>query len=137
MPDARRKGYFYHLLSLWYDSAGNRTRASRFLGGCLTITPRNRYINDLSSHIPIAVSKSLFADDLVIWTSDKYPILTKAKLNRAVRTISVYCQLWKLHLNTQKTVYTIFSRSHKAAKRTINLEIDGCKLVKEDCPTYL
>ena len=78
-----------------------------------------------------------FADDLVISTTDKYPILSRTKLNRALLNISVFCKLWKLKVNAQKTVYTIFSRSHKAAQRIFNLKIDGHFLEKEQSPVYL
>jgi ribonuclease HI len=104
-------------------------------GSALSCTLFLVYINDLPQHLK--VSKALFADDLVIWTSDKYPVLTKAKLNRALATISTYCELWKLKVNTQKTTYTIFSRSHKAAKRHINLHLNGEPLSKDDSPVYL
>ena len=40
-------------------------------------------------------------------------------------------------MNAQKTVYTIFSRSHKAAQRIFNLKIDGHFLEKEQSPVYL
>ena len=73
------------------------------------------YINDLTKHL--GASATLFADDLVIWKTDKYPILSRTKLNRALLNITVFCKLWKLKVNAQKTVYTIFSRSYKAAQR--------------------
>ena len=128
----------------------NRTITTRF--GCATSAKRTLeeglpqgsalsctlflvYINDLPKHLK--VHKALFADDLVIWTTDKYPILTKAKLNRALLTIAAYCELWKLKVNTQKSTYTIFTRSHKAAKRNINLKLNEEPLRKEESPVYL
>ena len=67
----------------------------------------------------------------------KGPIISRTKLNRALLNISVFCKLWKLKVNAQKTVYTIFSRSHKAAQRIFNLKIDGHTLEKEQSPVYL
>ena len=104
-------------------------------GSALSCTLFLVYINDLPQHLK--VSKALFADDLVIWTTDKYPILTKAKLNRALATIATYCELWKLKVNSLKTTYTIFSRSHVAAKKIVNLRLNGEPLNKEDNPVYL
>ena len=104
-------------------------------GSALSCTLFLVYINDLTKHLN--VSKALFADDLVIWTTDKYPILSRTKLNRALLNISVFCNLWKLKVNIQKTVYTIFSTSPKASKRTFNLKIDGHFLEKEQSPVYL
>ena len=104
-------------------------------GSALSCTLFLVYINDLTKHL--GVSAALFADDLVIWTTDKYPILSRTKLNRALLNISVFCKLWKLKVNAQKTVYTIFSRSYKAAQRTFTLKIDGHTLEKEQSPVYL
>ena len=104
-------------------------------GSALSCTLFLVYINDLTKNL--GVSAALFADDLVIWTTDKYPILSRTKLNRALLNISVFCKLWKLKVNAQKTVYTIFSRSYKAAQRTFTLKIDGHILEKEQSPVYL
>ena len=79
----------------------------------------------------------MFADDLVIWTTDKYPIIAKAKLKRNLLTLQTYCRLWKLKINNKKTVYSIFTLSHKMARKTLELKIDGEKLEKEDNPVYL
>ena len=79
----------------------------------------------------------MFADDLVIWTTDKYPIIVKAKLKRNLLTLQTYCRLWKLKINNKKTVYSIFTLSHKMARKTLELKIDGEKLEKEDNPVYL
>ena len=79
----------------------------------------------------------MFADDLVIWTTDKYPIIAKAKLKRNLLTLQTYCRLWKPKNNNKKTVYSIFTLSHKMARKTLELKIDGEKLEKEDNPVYL
>ena len=79
----------------------------------------------------------MFADDLVIWTTDKYPIIAKAKLKRNLLTLQTYCRLWKLKINNNKTVYSIFTLSHKMARKTLELKIDGEKLEEEDNLVYL
>ena len=93
------------------------------------------FINDLPSLIK--VNKALFADDLVIWTTEKYPILAKAKLTRDLATIGSFCNFWKLKINAGKSVYSIFSRSHKQAGHVINLSLDGVLLDKQANPVYL
>ena len=70
----------------------------------------------------------MFADDLVIWTTDKYPIIAKAKLKRNLLTLQTYCRLWKLKINNKKTVYSNFTFSHKMQGKTLELKIDGQKL---------
>ena len=79
----------------------------------------------------------MFADALVIWTTEKYPIIAKAKLKRKLLILQTYCRLWKLKINNKKTVYSIFTLSHQIARKTLELKIDREKLEKEDNPIYL
>ena len=74
---------------------------------------------------------------LYIWTTDKYPIIAKAKLKRNLLTLQTYCCLWKLKINNKKTVYSIFTLSQKIARKTLELKIDGERLETEDNPVYL
>ena len=104
-------------------------------GSALSCTLFLIFINDLPDLINI--SKALFADDLVIWTTEKYPILARAKLRKALSIIGVYCNFWKLKVNSQKSVYSIFTRSHVQAARNVNLTIDGNPLTKAENPAYL
>ena len=104
-------------------------------GSALSCTLFLIFINDLPPQIKI--SKALFADDLVIWTTEKYPILARAKLKRALGTITAYCNFWKIKINKQKSIYSIFSRSPKVAGTELNLELDGARLQKEINPAYL
>ena len=104
-------------------------------GSALSCTLFLIFINDLPKFLN--VSKALFADDLVIWTSEKYPILARAKLRRALATIGAYCNFWKLKVNSQKSVYSIFTRSHVQAARNLNLSMNGTPLSKVENPAYL
>ena len=70
----------------------------------------------------------MFADDLVIWTTDKYSIITKAKLKRSHLALKTYCRHWKMKIDNKKTVYSIFTISYKVARKTLE---------KEDNPVYL
>ena len=93
------------------------------------------FINDLPDYL--GVKKAMFADDLVIWTTEKYPILARAKLNRALGLVTAFCNLWKLKINQQKTVYTIFTRSPKVSRLSMRLNLNGYELTKDENPTYL
>ena len=104
-------------------------------GSALSCTLFLIFINDLPGLLN--VSKALFADDLVIWTTDKYPILARRKLKIALATICTFCNFWKLKLNEEKTVYSIFTRSTKAEQKTMNLKLNGTDLKKEKNPVYL
>ena len=62
-------------------------------------------INDPIKHL--GVSCLFFADNLVIWTTDKYPILSK--LNRTLLNISVFQQMLEAKSERSKdTVYNFF-----------------------------
>ena len=104
-------------------------------GSALSCTLFLVFINDLPDLI--TVNKAVYADDLLIWTTEKYPVLTRTKLNKALLTISTYTKLWKMNINKEKTVYTIFSHSKKTATRIYNLKLDSILLKKEENPTYL
>ena len=104
-------------------------------GSALSCTLFLIFINDLPPLLD--VSKALFADDLVIWVTEKYQILARAKLRKALNMLACYCNMWKLKLNSQKTVYSIFTRSHVVAAKNLNLSIDGEPLEKVDNPCYL
>ena len=104
-------------------------------GSSLSCTLFLIFINDLPSLLK--VSKTLYADDLVIWVSEKYHILAQGKLKRAFATIGTYCNFWKMKLNVQKTTYSIFTRSHKVAKHVFQFKVDGIALQKDDNPSYL
>ena len=99
-------------------------------GSALSCTLFLIFINDLPDLLK--VSKALYADDMVIWVYEKYHILAQAKLKRALATINAYCTFWKMKLNVQKTIYSIFKRSNKVAKQTFNFKVDGVPLEKDD-----
>ena len=104
-------------------------------GSALSCTLFLIFVNDLPGLLN--VSKALFADDLVIWTTDKYPILARRKLKIALTTVCTFCNFWKLKLNEEKTVYSIFTRSTKAEQKTLSLKLNGKDLKKEKNPVYL
>ena len=93
------------------------------------------FINDLPSLLN--VHKALFADEIVIWTTEKYSILARAKLRRALGTITAYCNFWKLKINASKTVYSVFTKSHKEARQEMDFTIDGAPVIKQENPVYL
>ena len=104
-------------------------------GSSLSCTLFLIFINDLPELLK--TEKALFADDLVIWTTDKYSRLAQNKLNRALRLISIFCNFWKLKINLQKSVYTIFSRSPNVGRQSLELIVDDTTLEKDENPTYL
>ena len=104
-------------------------------GSALSCTLFLIYINDLPDLL--ATHKAMFADDLVIWTSGSDLHLAAERLRRALLTISVYCNFWKLKINTSKTTYTIFTLSNKLKKTKLKFTLDGAQINREENPTYL
>ncbi|MCG8429666.1 MAG: reverse transcriptase family protein, partial [Candidatus Omnitrophica bacterium] len=90
-------------------------------GSALSCTLFLIFLNDLPGYLD--VNKALFADDLVIWSTSKYPILSQGRLNEALLTISAFANFWKLKVNYSKTVYSVFTRSPQTAKRNFKLHI--------------
>ena len=76
-------------------------------GSALSCTLFLIYINDLADNIN--VETALFADDLVLWTTGKHFLYMQRQLNKALSVLSIFCELWKLKINT--TVYSINSHS--------------------------
>ena len=93
------------------------------------------FINDLPDILQI--EKALYADDLAMWTTSKYTILNRRKVNQSLKLLGEFCDEWKLQINTTKTVYTVFSLSPAVVKECHNIMIQGKKLEKEENPTYL
>ena len=104
-------------------------------GSSLSCTLFLIFLNDISN--VIKSEKALFADDLAIWHTDSSTIISRRRLQEDLKNLEDYCSFWKLKINTSKTVYTIFTRSHKVAKKEINLTLDNKQLEKEENPTYL
>ena len=104
-------------------------------GSALSCTLFLIYINDLPETIEI--NTALFADDLVMWTSGKHFLYMQRQLNKALATLSTFCELWKLQINTSKTVYSIFTLSPIHIKTTLQLKVQNNTIQKDDNPSYL
>ena len=78
----------------------------------------------------------LYADDLVLWSTSANMYSVQANVSTSLRNLSTYCNLWKLTLNRNKTVYTIFSRRYKVEK-SVKIRYGGVETQKDDAPQYL
>ena len=104
-------------------------------GSSLSCTLFLIFLNDVSD--VLKCEKALFADDLVIWHTSNSTIISRRRLQEDLTNLEAYCQFWKLKVNTSKTVYTVFTRSHKVAKAKMTLKINDIQLEKDENPTYL
>ena len=104
-------------------------------GSCLSCTLFLIFFNDVTN--TLKSEKTLYADDLALWQTHSSTAVGAGKLNEDLKRLHDYCQKWKLKINCSKTVYTIFSKSHIAARNNLQLKIGSEKLGKEEHPTYL
>ena len=104
-------------------------------GSALSCTLFLIFINDLSS--ALKSEKALFADDLVVWKTSGSSIINQRRLQEDLTALEEYCNFWKLKVNASKTVYSLFTKSNREAKRNLRLKINGYCLKKENNPVYL
>ena len=104
-------------------------------GSSLSCTLFLIFINDLPGQLKYG--KLLYDEDLVLWHKHKQIGISARLLNEDLKRLEEYCKKWKLKINCNKTVYTIFTKSPKIADKTVHLEIDGMPLEKESNPVYL
>ena len=97
--------------------------------------PLHLYINDIVKYLP-DTHTALYADDLVLWSTSANMYSAQANVNTSLRNLWTYCNLWKLKLNTNKTVYTIFSRRY-TVERSVKIRYGGEEIQKDDAPQYL
>ena len=104
-------------------------------GSALSCTLFLIFINDMTENIKS--QRALYADDLVIWNTNKYGLQSARHLNRDLETLNDYCKKWKMTINPTKSVHSVFSMSPKATKQHLEIRIDGQRVCKADQPVYL
>ena len=104
-------------------------------GSSLSCTLFLIFLNDVSDILK--TETALFADDLVLWHTSNSTTISRRRIQEDLNALGVYCRMWKMKVNCTKTVYSIFTRSHKVAKTSLSLKIDDNELVKEENPVYL
>lgn len=105
------------------------------LGSCLSSTLFLVYIKDLED--VISSENALYADDLTLWATHSDLSIAASEIRRNLKNLENFFEKWKLKISEPKTVYTIFTKSHKAEKEKIILRINKKDLEKEQNPTYL
>ena len=90
-------------------------------GSSLSCTLFLIFLNDVSDILKC--DNALFADDLVFWHTSNSTIISQRRLQEDLTNLEDYCDFWKLKVNTTKTVYAIFTRSHKVASAKLKLKI--------------
>ena len=104
-------------------------------GSCLSCILFLVYISDLEDVLDIVLA--LYADDLVLWVTRDDIYHAASDMRTQLRKLEKYCVKWKLKISEPKTVYTIFTKSHKVEKEPISLKINNKEIEKDQNPTYL
>ena len=104
-------------------------------GSSLSCTLFLIFINDVSDILQS--DNALFADDLVLWHTSNSAIISRRRLQEDLQRLEDFCSYWKLKVNENKTVYSIFTKSHKVANLKLNFTINNRSLDKDKNPTYL
>ena len=58
-------------------------------------------------------------------------------LNRELVLLKCYCQRWRMQVNIDKTVFTVFSNSYRVLERELTVLIGDSRLRRDCEPCYL
>ncbi|GFR84197.1 reverse transcriptase [Elysia marginata] len=130
----------YFLVNRMIQTKINNGISSKLIqeeGSSLSCTLFLIFINDLPD--VVQTEKALYSDDLVMWHTNKHPGISARLLNEDLDSLQHYCDKWKLKINSSKTVYSVFTKSHihVVAKKNIRLSLRGTNLKKEKISIYL
>ena len=95
------------------------------------------YINDITGDLGNEIDKSLFADDLAVWTQHEKPEECEKRMQKAIDKIYDWARKWRMQLNASKTEYILFTSWNKEAKWEGNLKIGNEKLKRNNAPKFL
>ena len=95
------------------------------------------FINDLPASLPSSVSYSLYADDLVIWSSSPLVPTAVEATQGALFRLERWCEYWCLPLNPSKCEASFFSVDPHQATLQPNLLLLGSRLRFNPTPTFL
>ena len=104
-------------------------------GGVLRPTLFLIYVNDIIAELPRKIQTALYADDVVLWCSEKYITTASNRKQQALEVLECLTKKWSVKVNSTKTTYTVFSLSPKEQKVTLRLR--NQTLNAEDNLTYL
>ena len=86
--------------------------------GALSPTLFIVFMNDLVKQLPTFVKSVMYADDLVMWSTDEYAATAQIQLQAAVNILSNLENEWCVNVNQSNIFTTLFTLSTKV-KRTM------------------
>ena len=104
-------------------------------GGIISPTIFLVFINNLINKFPSPVKCAMYADNIVLWSTEEYAITAKVRLQEATNILSGWAQDCCVKINKTKSFTTLFTLSTKSNPMTIML--DDTELQHIDSATYL
>ena len=93
------------------------------------------FINDLIKKFPSPVKCAMYADDLVLWSTEEYVTTAKVRLQESTNILSSWAQDWHVKINQTKSFTTLFTLSTKS--KPMKIMLDYTELQHIDSATYL
>ncbi|BFZ07875.1 hypothetical protein BsWGS_10914 [Bradybaena similaris] len=104
-------------------------------GGVVSPTLFLVYINDLVKDLPAGVKAALYADDLVLYCTNKHTPTMQSQMQQAVDMLKTWTEKWHVTINLEKTSTSLFTLSPKDT--VPNLYLGNILIKEENYPTYL
>ena len=92
-------------------------------------------MNDLVPELPRGVHAALYADDLVLWSTEEHATTATYRMQKALDKLTAWTNNWCITINKEKSSATLFTLSNKT--QAGRLHLDGTPLRYEDQQTYL
>ena len=117
----------------------NNTRSKKILlrhgvpqGGVISPTLFLVFINDLIKKCPSPVKYAMYADELVLWSTEKYATTTKMRLQGAT---NIWAQDWCVKINKTKSFTITFNLSTKS--KPMKIMLDDTELQHTDSAQHI
>ena len=85
--------------------------------------------------LPTFVKSAMYADDLVMWSTEEYAATAQIRLQTAVNILSIGANEWCVKINRSKTFTTLFTLSTKV--KPVKIMLNHAELQHIDSATYL
>ena len=101
-------------------------------GGVLSPTLFIVFMNDLVKQLPTFVKSAMYADDLVMWSTEEYAETAQIRLQTAINVLSNWANERCMKNDRNKTFTTLFTLSTK-----VKPVLNHTELQNIDSATYL